>query len=657
VTEAASQPVYSFEGFRLDAQRRVLFGLDGQPIALTPRLLDALLYLVERPGQLIAKERLLEDLWPNVVVEEHNLNKTISELRRVLGEKPSEHKFIVTKAGRGYRFVAEVAIESRAAEIGAREHEQSTTTLRNEAVGSKSKFVLAAIALAVAALVFGAIQAYLDGGEPVAGEQSVAVLPFVDLSATGDQAWLADGLAEGILNALARLPELKVTARTSSFQFKERTTDIREIAALLGVTSVLEGSVQLVGENLRVTARLIRAADGFQLWSSTYDGTTSDLFAFERDVAERVAAALDVVLDEEQRTRMFASGTRNVEAFREYQQGWRVYNLVHARETDQTLWDANRHFERAMMLDPQFAQAAEGRTDAFAHLLVQPLMSYVANSPYSRDDALVLLRQNFDFITENSPDATTRLATEIHRESFSPTWDRMRFLLMQLRQQWDIDEFAFGGGVDSASWLPGILWIAGQHDLVRTFAEKHVLSDPLSPEAWIQRVGVEIHARDFGAARALLAQGRRNLGPASLRNEEIQIELLDGRRDEAIALMDSFPNRDTAMVIAALKGDEATAMSIADERETRYGDQPPGRFLNALLYTYHELGAAERARVLVKRIDESPVGAPIFIVLLAENGGELYFDLNDAPNFVAKLKRAGIDPASLKRASRLSTLH
>src|SRR6185503_19528415 len=186
---------------------------------------------------------------------------------------------IVTKAGRGYRFVAEVAIESRAAEIGAREHEQSTTTLRNEAVGSKSKFVLAAIALAVAALVFGAIQAYLDGGEPVAGEQSVAVLPFVDLSATGDQAWLADGLAEGILNALARLPELKVTARTSSFQFKERTTDIREIAALLGVTSVLEGSVQLVGENLRVTARLIRAADGFQLWSSTYDGTTSDLFA------------------------------------------------------------------------------------------------------------------------------------------------------------------------------------------------------------------------------------------------------------------------------------------------------------------------------------------------------------------------------------------
>lgn len=101
-----------FEGFRLDAQRRVLFGSDGQPIALTPRLLDMLLYFVERAGQLLTKEQLLEELWPNVVVEEHNLNKTVSELRRVLGEKPGEHRFIVTKPGRGYRFVAGVSLQA-----------------------------------------------------------------------------------------------------------------------------------------------------------------------------------------------------------------------------------------------------------------------------------------------------------------------------------------------------------------------------------------------------------------------------------------------------------------------------------------------------------------------------------------------------------------
>jgi DNA-binding winged helix-turn-helix (wHTH) protein/Tol biopolymer transport system component len=104
-----------FEGFRLDAHRRVLSGVEGQPIALTPRLFDTLLYLVEHAGHLLTKEQLLEDLWPNVIVEEHNLNKTISELRRVLGEKPGEHKFIVTKPGRGYRFVAEVSVASNLA--------------------------------------------------------------------------------------------------------------------------------------------------------------------------------------------------------------------------------------------------------------------------------------------------------------------------------------------------------------------------------------------------------------------------------------------------------------------------------------------------------------------------------------------------------------
>ncbi len=119
MTEPARQPVYAFHGFRLDARRRVLLGADGQPIPLTPRLFDTLLYFVERAGQLLAKEQLLEDLWPNVVVEEHNLNKTVSELRRVLGEEPGEHKFIVTKPGRGYRFVADVSVSAADQSLGS----------------------------------------------------------------------------------------------------------------------------------------------------------------------------------------------------------------------------------------------------------------------------------------------------------------------------------------------------------------------------------------------------------------------------------------------------------------------------------------------------------------------------------------------------------
>ena len=113
VNEPVRPLVYVFKGFRLDAQSRVLFGVDGQPITLTPRLFDTLLYFIERPAQLLTKAQLLDDLWPNVVVEEHNLNKTVSELRRALGEKPGEHRFIVTQPGRGYRFVADVSIVAR----------------------------------------------------------------------------------------------------------------------------------------------------------------------------------------------------------------------------------------------------------------------------------------------------------------------------------------------------------------------------------------------------------------------------------------------------------------------------------------------------------------------------------------------------------------
>jgi DNA-binding winged helix-turn-helix (wHTH) protein len=110
VNELVRHPVYAFEGFRLDAQRRLLFGPNRKPIVLTPRLFDALLYFVEHGDQLLTKEQLLEAIWPNVIVEEHNLNKTVSELRRLLGEKPGEHRFIVTKPGHGYRFVADVSM-------------------------------------------------------------------------------------------------------------------------------------------------------------------------------------------------------------------------------------------------------------------------------------------------------------------------------------------------------------------------------------------------------------------------------------------------------------------------------------------------------------------------------------------------------------------
>ena len=657
----------------MDTQRRVLSGPDGQPISLTPRLFDALLYFVERPGELLTKEQLLENLWPKVVVEEHNLNKTVSELRRLLGEKPGEHRFIVTKPGHGYRFVAHVSIDAQMTGAGGDGREAKTDQIEPAAAPSTGtartnahQARLAALGSMAAALALVGGWAYIgDGGsrairveEPAAlvVKHSVAVLPFVDRSADGRQTWLADGLAEEILNSLARLPELKVTSRSSSYQFRDANRDIREVAERLGVENVLEGSVQSAGDQLQVTAQLIRAADGFHLWSNRYDGTVSDLFSFQRDVAERVVAALDIVLDDSRRSAMFASGTQNVEAFREHQEGWRIYHLVHTFQTQQTLWDANRHFERAMELDPHFGLAGVGRTDAFAHFLIQPAIPFVANPPYSREQALQLLRQTLGFVTDNSATPTMRLAYQLQNESLSPSWDRMWFLLTELRRQWDVDALTFAGGVDRALWLPQLLWAAGQYDLVRALAERQVMNDPLFEDAWSRRVNVELHARDFDAARESLEQARGILGRSVLPNEEFRIALLEGDRANALELLQVFPNREGAMVMAALNGDRAVAMPIADEMEKRYETLPAGAHLGGLLYAYYELGEVERSRTLVKRIDESLVGAQVFMQLLGVNGGVAYFDFADAPNFVAKLRHVRVDANAIPQMTRLSTL-
>src|SRR5918993_4584097 len=117
MNDTVVQPTYAFEGFRLDAQHRVLSRANGEPIPLAPKVFDTLLYFVERPGQLIAKRELLDAIWPHVVVEENNLNQVISGLRRVLGETAGEHRFIVTAPGHGYRFVAEVRVGSEADEV------------------------------------------------------------------------------------------------------------------------------------------------------------------------------------------------------------------------------------------------------------------------------------------------------------------------------------------------------------------------------------------------------------------------------------------------------------------------------------------------------------------------------------------------------------
>ncbi len=192
------------------------------------------------------------------------------------------------------------------------------------------------------------------GQEPPApsGPPSIAVLPFADMSPAKDQEYFADGLAEELLNKLAKIPELKVVARTSSFQFKGKTEDLRVIGEKLNVTTILEGSVRKEGNRVRVTAQLISTADGFHLWSETYDREMTDIFAVQDEIARSVAGALKVELFGQQA--VAASGPArnvNVEAYNAYLQGRYFYE----RGSQADLEKAVGYYEQAIRLDLDFA--------------------------------------------------------------------------------------------------------------------------------------------------------------------------------------------------------------------------------------------------------------------------------------------------------------
>jgi TolB-like protein len=223
----------------------------------------------------------------------------------------------------------------------------------------RSGLILTAIVLAV--LVAGALVYFLRGGDhapPGAAvqssslsEKSIAVLPFTDMSEAHDQEYFADGMAEQILDLLAKIPTLRVIARSSSFQFKGKAEDVRVVAEKLGVATVLEGSVRKAGDRLRITAQLVRASDGSDLWSEVYDREMRDVFRTQDEIAGAVVSALKVSLFGAPAPR--AAPTSNTEAYALYLQGlsyWQRYTAVDSAR-------AREYLERATALDPNFAQA------------------------------------------------------------------------------------------------------------------------------------------------------------------------------------------------------------------------------------------------------------------------------------------------------------
>jgi TolB-like protein len=247
-----------------------------------------------------------------------------------------------------------------------------------------------------------------------APEKSIAVLPFADFSPARDQEWFADGLAEEILNALARTPDLLVAARTSSFRYKGSALDIPQIAAELGVAHVLEGSIRSTSQRIRVTAQLIRAADGFHVWSETYDRDPADMIEIQEDLARNIALAMKTSMDPQALADMAKVGTRSVEAYQAYIRGVAASYGGGVKESYEL-------FESARALDPGFAAAHAGAAN-FWLIQLDVVRTDAGLTDLSPPQIETRFRERIRQAIESAPTAAERAGYEASEARLELRW-------------------------------------------------------------------------------------------------------------------------------------------------------------------------------------------------------------------------------------------
>jgi TolB-like protein/DNA-binding winged helix-turn-helix (wHTH) protein len=397
--------LYEFTDFCLDISERLLLR-KGKRVSLSEKAFQILCLLVRQNGHLVSKDELINEVWADAVVEENNLDKNISLLRQVLGERKGKEKFIETVRGHGYRFIADVRrVENTEAKktstVGQKDNPPadsdslifsvtpsssppalphsnvvaladwrpapepdeksgeliSAPAVINEfpAAKSKKKYLTGA-AVGLLALVLGLLAfLYLRPVTNIknAPVKTLAVLPFVNASQDPNGEYLSDGITENIINNLSKLSGLKVMSRNSAFRFRDNQSDTRDIASQLGVQTIVTGDIKQLGDKLIINVRLIDGNDDSQIWGNQYIRTPADIIAVQNEIAGDVSRKLGAHLSGADDRKLNKKYTDNPEAYQLYLKG-RYHFEKYAPED---LRRAIQYFQEAVALDPNFAAA------------------------------------------------------------------------------------------------------------------------------------------------------------------------------------------------------------------------------------------------------------------------------------------------------------
>jgi TolB-like protein/DNA-binding winged helix-turn-helix (wHTH) protein/lipopolysaccharide biosynthesis regulator YciM len=372
---------FRFGSFRLDRDTKVLVN-NGELVRLPPKTVETLLVLLETAGQPVDKEALIHAVWPDTFVEENNLAHHISVLRKTLGNGEGGSAHIETIPKRGYRFVGEVkeGAEDRvdvaeAASFAPSRPLGSTWTARG---GTAAAIAL----LAAAALV---IAWRLNRGSSAPLCESLAVLPFQNLSGDPNQDYVSDGLTESLIGEVAKIGELRVISRTSVMLYKDNRKPLPQIARELSVGALVEGSVTRFGDGARVMVQLIDGAKDRPLWAETYERELAEVPKLWEEVAVAIAHEIRVRIQPQQRA--VRRKPLNREAFEAYLRGRYYWN----QRTAENIQKAIEWFRRAVDDDPAYAPAYVGLADCYNQLATvfmsgqQPIESRSRASAYAKE--------------------------------------------------------------------------------------------------------------------------------------------------------------------------------------------------------------------------------------------------------------------------------
>lgn len=424
-------------------------------ISIQPKAMELLVYLARSNGHVVSADDILDDLWGDVVVASGSVYFCINQLREALGDDSHHPTYIETIAKRGYRLIAPVRF------VGDEDGGPDAPELISKTAGGDRRKIFALTGLLGMALLVVAYQ-YMNGAptqDLPAAERSIAVLPFVDLSPDGDQEYFADGIAEDLLNALAKVPQLKVTGRTSSFTFRDRNENLRAIGKVLGVAHILEGSVRRDGARVRITAQLIKASDSFHIWSETYDRELVDIFAVQEEIATAIARALAVEL----LGNLPIIQATNPEAYALVLQA----RYLVLQYTPDAFERAIGLLKTALALDPGYAAAWAGLARAYRRQTGQGLRPYDKGYPLAREAALEAL----------ALDPTNALAHGI-LGGLSVIFDRDFAAAVRHYERALAAEPASTVTLNSAALMAAYL---GRMDLAIALAKYAVARDPVNP--------------------------------------------------------------------------------------------------------------------------------------------------------------------------------